>query len=163
MSWDKPEFSAGAAPTGLQVESIADQTKELNDAEWTTYTPTWTASSSNPSIGNGTLAGLYRRPEGSNLVHTRIRIAAGSTTTFGSGFWSVSLGIAPSTASQNDGVEVAVVVDDSTGNTYPCTGRIFAGNLVIGTPSGPLITGTAPMTWATSDELRINFWYEPAT
>ena len=29
------------------------------NASWTSFTPTWTASTSNPAIGNGTLRGYY--------------------------------------------------------------------------------------------------------
>lgn len=163
MAWArKPVLTAGVYPDGLAMEAIIDQIDSLTAPDWVTYVPSWTASSVNPAIGNGTLTGRYRRSEGEDMVHAEIRIAAGSTTTFGTGFWSVSLGVTPSTSSQNAMTQPAVVIDASTGNTYPCTGRIFGGLLVIGTPTGPLVTATVPMAWTTSDELHISCFYEPA-
>jgi hypothetical protein len=57
--------------------------------DWVDYTPVWTASVSNPSIGNGTLAGKYRRVGGNHEV--AITVILGTTTTIGSGnynrFW----------------------------------------------------------------------------
>ena len=55
---------------------------------WTAYTPTWTAATTNPSIGNGTLAGRYTQI-GKTCVLV-IGLTAGSTTTYGSGNWSFS-------------------------------------------------------------------------
>lgn len=163
MAWTtKPSATAGSFLTGLDWEAAIDQVDTLTAPDWITYTPTWTGSTTNPSIGNGTLTGRYRRPTGSDLVHADIRIAMGSTTTYGSGFWMISLGVTPSTASQNAMVEVAAIIDASTGGTYPGAGRIFTGLLVVGTPSGGLVNPTTPMTWATSDELRISLFYEPA-
>lgn len=164
MSWsNKPTPTAGSMLTGLDWEAVVDQIEELNDAEWITYTPTWTGSTGNPAIGNGTLTGRYRRAAGSNLVIADMRIAMGSTTTYGSGFWSIGFGLAPSTASSNSMVEVGVAIDASGGATYPLAGRAFSGALVMGTPTGSLVNATNPMTWATSDELRITLIYEPST
>lgn len=56
---------------------------------WTSYTPVWTNSVGAPTLGNGTLAGWYRR-EGTTL-YFRGRLTIGSTTTVGSGDIRVSL------------------------------------------------------------------------
>lgn len=55
-----------------------------------TYTPAWTASSVNPSIGNGTLTGRYRRLPG-RTVHLRVTWVRGTTTNMGSGTYSFGL------------------------------------------------------------------------
>ena len=55
---------------------------------WTSYTPTWTASS-NPSIGNGTITGRYIQV--GKMVHVWIRVVGGSSTTFGSGTYAWSM------------------------------------------------------------------------
>ncbi|MFE6305043.1 hypothetical protein [Nocardiopsis sp. NPDC057823] len=54
------------------------------------YTPLWTADSTNPSIGNGTLNGKYRRLPG-RVVELRLTWARGSTTNMGSGPYAMSL------------------------------------------------------------------------
>lgn len=54
------------------------------------YTPEWTATTTNPSIGNGTLRGYYRRLPG-RTVHLRITWSRGTTTNMGSGAYSISL------------------------------------------------------------------------
>lgn len=56
---------------------------------WTPYTPTWTSNGSAPSIGDGTLAGRYRR-DGATISLVQ-RLVIGSTTTVGSGYIRLSL------------------------------------------------------------------------
>lgn len=58
-------------------------------APWASYTPTWTNSSANPTVGDATLTGRYRR-HGTLLVW-QARIVVGSTTTPGSGDIRLSL------------------------------------------------------------------------
>lgn len=50
---------------------------------WQSYTPVWTASTTNPNVGNGTLIGRYQKV--GRDVHFHINLTCGSTTTFGSG------------------------------------------------------------------------------
>jgi len=56
---------------------------------WISYTPTWTATTTNPTIGNGSIVGGYRRI--GDIVEFYAKIVAGSTTTYGSGSYRVSL------------------------------------------------------------------------
>jgi len=58
--------------------------------EWTPFTPTWSSvSNPQPSIGNGTVKGRCRR-DGS-LGFVRYHIKVGTTTTFGTNEWRLSL------------------------------------------------------------------------
>lgn len=57
-------------------------------SEWIAFTPEWTAFTSNPAIGNGTLSGEYRRV--GNSVEYVVYIKAGSTTTYGSGAYFIT-------------------------------------------------------------------------
>lgn len=70
--------------TGLRLEG---------GGAWTAYAPTLTGTVSNPSIGNGSIIGRYRTS--GKTVDFRIEILVGSTTTRGSGFWGVTLPVAP--------------------------------------------------------------------
>jgi len=50
-----------------------------------TYTPTWTAVTTNPAIGDGTLTGRFIQI--GPLVYFSIMMIAGAATTFGTGAW----------------------------------------------------------------------------
>ncbi len=69
--------------------------------EWQSYTPAWTAATTNPVIGNGTLSGKYRRVGESMEIN--IYLQAGSTTTFGTGVyaWSLPSGFTINTTALN--------------------------------------------------------------
>lgn len=79
--------SSGAAAT-IHVDDIyvgpttqIGQTQQIGD--WTSYTPTITGSSSNPTLGNSTIAGKWRRVGDSAEIE--IYFLSGSTWTTGSG------------------------------------------------------------------------------
>jgi hypothetical protein len=114
------------------------------------YTPTWTASVTNPVIGNGTITGSYY-VRGKYLLNS-VNITMGSTTTYGSGFWIINtftgyVGTQP--------VNVGLGVDVSSGINYGLTllgwGVGFIG---IVTSTSANISSVAPMTWATGDVLN---------
>lgn len=65
------------------------QIDRKTDVPWTSYTPSWTGSGSNPAIGNGTLVGRWKR-KGDDIIGN-IRIVMGSTTTYGTGtyIWTI--------------------------------------------------------------------------
>ena len=73
----------------------------VDNTAWTSYTPTWAAQVSNPSIGNGTIAGAYKVIGKTCFV--RVKLSFGSTTSAGSGAWWIGL---PVTASNADGIQM---------------------------------------------------------
>lgn len=88
----------GTVPTFLVGEIVdADKLLEITNfmtaatAAWTAYTPTWTASAGSPSIGNGTLAGRYRRL--GKTVNFQILLTGGSTSNYGTAgaYWAIGL------------------------------------------------------------------------
>jgi hypothetical protein len=56
---------------------------------WGAYTPAWTAATTNPALGNGTISGRFIQM-GQNVDYW-LTLIPGSTTTFGSGVYSFSL------------------------------------------------------------------------
>lgn len=133
---------------------------------WTTYTPTWTALTTNPSLGNGTLIGKYSLNGKTCSAH--VNLTMGSSTGYGSGDWRFAL---PFT-SINDGTT-------RIGNVHALSvgGLRFGGDFVISpnqAASGGWVaissTNTAlealdnnsPFTWAVGDQLRMTFEYETA-
>jgi hypothetical protein len=135
----------------------------LNGGTWTSYTPAWTASTTNPVLGNGTLVGRYSKV--GKMVDFAIQLTAGSTTTFGSGQWSFSL---PFTVASNLDMIGNVMVGDASGDTSDyssgaayipdggTTLQAYAG----GKGDMALITATFPQTWANGDRLWITGRYE---
>ncbi|MEU1778093.1 hypothetical protein ABZ545_01245 [Streptomyces abikoensis] len=56
---------------------------------WSNYTPVWTATTTNPALGNGTLQGTYLKVGA--LCHVSIKLIIGSTTNRGAGAYRLSL------------------------------------------------------------------------
>lgn len=90
-------YPDSAAHTRLwdHIHDLATSIETAMDAlvppgAWQTYTPVWTGSTTNPAIGNGTLSGRYRLL-GAKHLDVRINIIFGTTTTYGSGSYAVSL------------------------------------------------------------------------
>jgi hypothetical protein len=124
------------------------------------YTPTWTGSTTNPAIGNGTITGRYMR-DGKTVTAT-INIVAGSTTTFGSGNWLFTLPFTADTTVSSIGS--AQIFDASTGTIYVgAVVNINSTTMVLYSHNTTAAVGAAvPMTWANSDALRLTFTYEAA-
>lgn len=135
------------------------------DTAWTPYTPVWTAASTNPVIGNGTIEGYYKVVGKTCFV--RGNIAMGSTTTFGSGEWYVSM---PFTASHADAILITANLLDNGTAWYNATmngARAGFNNRSAiqyqntgGTASDT--NATQPFTWTTSDRFIWNGSYEIA-
>lgn len=150
-TWVKP----GGTPTGFRY--LRD------DGQWggdyLTYTPAWTASGTAPAVGNGTIAGRYLQI--GKLVHVKIRLTAGSTSTFGTGDWRFSL---PVTAATEDAGGTTTYFDSSASAVYHGLAR-YNGSLLRGyTNASPavLVDATNPFTWATSDFIELDLVYEAA-
>ena len=124
-----------------------------------TFTPTWTATSVNPAIGNGTLTGHYQQIA-TKLYWFSIHMLAGSTTTFGTGNWS--FGNLPFTVKSTAPIHQtasAVLVDSGTAS-YTSTARLARGGtvvslLVAGETSSRHVNATVPFTWVNTDWLTI--------
>lgn len=121
------------------------------------FTPTWAGTGSNPAIGNGTLRGEYARMGDS--LEVKFEIVMGSTTTFGTGNWSLSLPTSVNPVSGITQIGAAQLSDDGTtieaafplvaagGNSVTLRVRGLA-------PSVSLVTNLIPWTWAVNDSIR---------
>lgn len=122
------------------------------------YTVNWTGASANPSIGNGALDATYYRD--GDCITVSIRMIAGSTTSFGTGYWSFSLPYQASNRQQagscflNDfGVaaySASAVVDQSDYTSI----HVVTNNLAA-TGIGPSL----PWTWKAQDQCVITMTY----
>lgn len=129
---------------------------------WSTYTPAWTASGTAPSLGNGTISGRYAQVR--KLVFCTGILTMGSTTTFGTGVWSVSLPVTAATANNGIYVGQAFLFDNSvTANRRSgCQAIVTATTASAFAGGGGQIAPAAPFTWAVSDKWAWTLFYEAA-
>ena len=159
-----------ATSTTISATSVSAITFNLSgsqiESSWTSYTPVWTASGTNPVIGNGTIEGYYKLIGKTCFV--RGNIAMGSTTTFGSGEWYVSM---PFTAKHADAILLTATLLDNSSAWYNATmvgaragfnnkAPMQYVNYTNGTASD--VNATQPFTWANSDRFIWNGSYEIA-
>jgi len=149
-----------AGTTSGQVLTAA--TLNTIGAVWETYTPTLTASTTNPTLGTGSSAsGKYGRVN--KLVYGQGQINFGSAgVVAGSGFYFVSLPITALASGQVIGQ--FQIYDSSAGAVY--LGTVISdtttrGIMYYGAPS-TVVTNSTPMVWAANDFIRYTFQYEGA-
>jgi hypothetical protein len=147
-------LSSGQILTAATMNSIGAASE--------TYTPTWTASTTNPTLNNGTLSGRYFRIN--KMVFVQIYLQIGSTTNVGSGSYRWAL---PFTAAS----PIAFFLSIGSGRYYDAstvtatlTTVIFGGTTTYVNMYYPstFIGSASPVVPAVGDEYHLNFWYEMA-
>lgn len=128
---------------------------ELNSVKTKTYIPGWFASTP-PSIGNGTLRARYCLE--SDSCELWGFLVAGSTTTFGTGSWSLEL---PALAKEFAQIGEARFFDSSAGLYYSgiCIADASQARLSFTGNATGLLSSAVPFTWAQSDELHFHIRY----
>ena len=145
----------GLVTSAMMNAQVRDPLTALQ-AAWTAYTPTWTAVTTNPSLGNGTLTGSYHRI-GKTIFFT-ISLTIGSTTTLGSGGWIFSLpvnaGGSASATPFNSQCRIpgnlirhALLNSNSTVSLYHVDGTIMTGTTI---------------AWASGNIMSVSGIYEAA-
>lgn len=125
-----------------------------------TYTPTWTAASVNPAIGDGTISGWYTR--NGNVITATITVVMGGTTTFGTGEYIFSLPVATTVTDRNF---VGAVHALDSGNAYRAGSCVLAPGVdadtvrCYGDAGSTGYSPTVPHTWASGDTLNISITY----
>lgn len=144
-----PTIAAGAKILGSDIDTIRDAVGGVTDA-WTAYTPTWTSSGTAPALGNGTLTGSYIR-SGKFVVATALLIM-GSTTTYGTGSYRISLP-AGLTSARNYQAGSLYMVDTGTAQKAGGVYTYTDGTNVELVASTAVVSSTVPHTWANGDYL----------
>jgi hypothetical protein len=147
----------------LLNQEIRDQINSML-AAWTSFTPTWTAATTNPTLGAGTLVGRYMKI--GRTVQYHINLTTASDTTYGAGGYSFAL----PALSANAGASLV-------GNAHLLAGTRWAGHNVVSpnaTTTSPFLptnsttttlsqmSGTVPVALASGHQLRITGAYETA-
>jgi hypothetical protein len=123
---------------------------------WTAYTPALAGSTTDPTIGNGTLEGAYSQL--GSLLFFRIRIVWGSTSTYGSGTyrWGLPAGF----TAVGYHVIPGWAEDTSASARALLAGRVLdAGTQVTHAyvdGSDSTVQTAIPWTWATGDTIQFS-------
>lgn len=146
----------------LMNQEIRDQFSSIFDA-WTTYTPTWTAST-NPAIGNGTITGRYLKV-GRKCIAV-IKVTMGSTTTYGSGGYSFGLPFTSASGVDYLGTARLVAANAWNGQVV-MTGGNAAFNCTFPASStdtrSATLSGAVPETLANTHVVRAQVEYQTAS
>lgn len=143
--------------------------------QWFAYTPTWTAASVNPAIGNGSITGKFTM--NGKTVTARCTVVYGSTTTFGAGNYRITYPISSVTWSAAEdlmGIGLGHYVRNGVANYiihgyartavsshFEMAVQASAGGA--GTyPTWSNFTQAVPATSANGDSFRIQVTYEAA-
>jgi hypothetical protein len=149
----------GGADSGL-TQSPAGL-KIIGSGPGIAYTPTWTASVSNPSVGDGTLLGRFVRMM--NLCFLNIDLTIGASTGRGSGAWNFAL---PTGCDALTGVQQTIPLAITTPSGGGMSGHaILLGgtatlNLYIGGATSSKITNSNPSSLPAGSRLSITGFYE---
>ncbi|NBV77905.1 hypothetical protein EBR66_07100 [bacterium] len=144
-------------PTGNTGPSSSDA------LAWSTYSPSWTADTTNPAIGDGTITGRYKQI--GKTVFVIVKINMGTTTTYGTGSWRVSL---PVNAFASYSVILPTVLLDNGNNWYQGTSYTeYSGSTAYVTPvwnrgntGSSAVNSTIPFTWGSTDSFTFSGSYE---
>jgi hypothetical protein len=165
-----PALSASFAVTSSYILNAVSSSFAITasivppyEGAWISYTPVWTANVTNPVIGNGSLQGWYRVIGKTCFV--RGNIVMGTTTTFGSGEWYVSM---PFTASHADAILMTVNLLDNGSAWY---NAVLNGARAGFNNRAPMqyqaaggtaldVNATQPFTWTSTDRFIWNGSYE---
>lgn len=138
--------------------------------DWVTYTPTWTAATTNPTLGSGaTLTGRYSLV--GKLCTAKIELATSSNTLFGSGVYAWAVPFASS--ANGSGVSVGPGHGINASGRWDLQGLVTSVQSVMNvwTPSASgdcrlasLASGQGMggVAWATAQTMRVQVTYEIA-
>ncbi len=140
------------------------RTTSMNNPGWATYTPTFSAAGGGAAIGDGTVTGMWRRVGDS--VEVVSRITFGTTSTFGSGAFRVTLPNsytrdAAKVLSGSDIVPGSAFVLDATNhaNDVQCFVQCASGanvlTFVATRSTGAVVSATVPITFAQDDVINV--------
>jgi len=161
--------SVAGEPTWADKAPDADKLDGLNSTdfvlasglgEWVTYTPTWTAYTGTPSLGNGTLTGRYCKV--GKMVIATVSLTFGSTTSAaGTSTWYIGLPIMPAGIGHGVWEAYESGVKYYTGILQVSTGTTTIVGFYASDGQGYL-SETRPHTWKANDQLTFTAIYQVA-
>lgn len=151
-----PTWLSGEDILAVDLDTMTDALAAISDA-WTPYVVAWTSGGTPPAIVNGTLEGRYVRVGKWVMVH--IRVIMGSSTTFGTGQYFLSL---PVNALVANYPLATYLLDNGTANKAGVSFVTSGLNTLAMVQNTTDVAATAPHTWASTDQIAIIGSYEVA-
>lgn len=143
--------------TTLTDNSTSSIVVDPREAVQTNYTPTWTASV-NPTLGNGSLSGVYVKT--GKRVDVQFQLSIGSTTTLGTGVWYFSLPFVPSTGISWIGTGLALISGTAFYVLAAQTLTDGSGRLTFtANAAGNQVSPTSPGAWPSGSYLAASLSY----
>ncbi|MGW4810560.1 hypothetical protein ACWEPB_02795 [Kitasatospora cineracea] len=139
----------------------------VNTGAWTSYTPTWTAVTTNPTVGNGTLVARWCRT-GRKITYIG-SLTLGSNSNGGTGIWLMSLPVAAAATgvlTLGDCDYINVGDNEYLGKTQIASGGSTMGFIVkTGTnaQSAGNVSNSVPVGASSNTRLHWNITYEAAS
>lgn len=164
VATDTPDVPRDVGNLAADVESkLGQNVVGATSGAWTSYAPAWTAATTNPVIGNGSIVGAWKKI--GRTVFWRVTITMGSTTTYGVGTWYVSLPDTLVGAMAASGFPVGNWAGTPAGNRSngvvtvdSVTTRAF---FQIG-GAATVCAAAVPFTWASGNVLMVQGSFETA-
>ena len=154
-------FGAGQRVSASDLNAIVTQVNSLTSPPWTSFTPTLTASGTAFSLGNGSAFGRYRRPAGSDLIVYEGKITWGTTTSNGTGFYTVNVPVNADASASTVSNGTCQIFDNGTARRLGQCWLSSASAIGFISASGD-VTNTSPQTFASSDFISWQITYMPA-
>jgi hypothetical protein len=144
------------AGQGVPWADAINYLQEVLEGPLTPYTALWTAVTTNPVINNGSIVAGYK--QFGPLVFVSVTITMGSTTTYGSGGYSISAPVATSGRHSINGV---LRTTGSFRIQGEITGSVFGIRADPAAAAGamPLAAQGTPATLASGHSIQIAGWY----
>lgn len=163
MAWNTPQTwvpGPGGISALLLNTQVRDNFKAIGDA-WTSYTPAWSTTGTVPTLGDGTLEGNYA--QAGKLVLFSIILTIGTTTTVGTGVYTLTLPVATALP-PNAAVASAHFFDASPAGYYQHIAyrtATSASQIALSATAGRW-SATNPVVPAVGDVISVNGSYEAA-
>src|SRR6266511_71869 len=143
------------------MNGVGNQVQSLSAPGWQPFTPVFTTSGTQPTIGNGVYVGRYRRASGSDLIIAEAKFTFGSTTAVGTGSIYLSLPVPASAGALAFPSMGAARILDASSQFWSAVAYLDTATRVafIGNSGGVSNSWTA---WAVNDAFAYSNQYEPA-
>jgi hypothetical protein len=149
------------------MDTIDTELKRVDDVAaahgvWAEYAVTWASSGTQPALGNGTLEARYAQV--GKLVHIRLRLVIGTTTTLGTGDWTFSLPVASKTHADLETFGQCVTLDAGTAYRHDAANVVSGASVmkIINISAGAFYDNDTPQVWAATDFMNVSLTYEAA-
>ena len=164
-----PNGSIAATDVQAAIQEVRDEAGGgAAFSSWAAWTPTLTATTTNPTLGTGGSAtGRYVQNPDKTVNASGIILFGSSGVAAGSGEYLIALPVARNASAIGQVMGTAVLYDDSAGKFMPCAmylsdsthARIANDSYSV---AGLIVSNSVPQVWAANDAIIFTLMYEGA-